>query len=136
MLTSVSSYDSEQIGQGWVLAYDTGHATTVRSRVRTGADNPLTQYETIINDLCLAHLQLLADKELLEEQLTSSERKLTALRAHAESDPLYALKMHETLDTDEHTITRVPGGWIYWNIAAANSVFVPYNNEFQSKNPA
>lgn len=133
MLTSVSSYNSAQIGQGWVLSYDTGSAVTVRSRVRSGSDDPLNQYETLINDLCRAHQALMVKIELMEEQLFDSTHALAALRAQAVSDPLYAMKLHESIDTDEHTITRVPGGWIYWNIAASNSTFVPYNNEFQPK---
>lgn len=131
MLTSVSPYNSAQIGQGWVLTYDTGEAVTVRSRVRSGSDDPLSLHERLINDLCRAHQNLMEDNELLAKHA----HELADIPP-APVDPVYALKLHETLDTDEHTITRVPGGWIYWNIAASNSVFVPYNNEFQSKNHA
>jgi len=46
---------------------------------------------------------------------------------------IYDLKLHESVfikqGLDDFKITRVPGGWIYRHID--NSVFVPFNNEFQ-----
>lgn len=32
-------------------------------------------------------------------------------------------------------VSRVPGGWI-WSMGRELIVFVPYNNEFQGRNPA
>lgn len=51
---------------------------------------------------------------------------------------IYDLKLHEILNIQlDKIVTRVPGGWIYCipnnneqNITY-NSVFVPYNNEFE-----
>lgn len=56
---------------------------------------------------------------------------------------LYEMQLHESLKfSDELCITRVPGGWIYDRIANQyetetinsigfiNSIFVPFNREF------
>ena len=50
---------------------------------------------------------------------------------------IYALSLHESTKIQGHSIyvTRVPGGWIYelydTDTTTMNSVFVPFNNEFQ-----
>lgn len=62
-------------------------------------------------------------------------------------DKLYGLSLHETIPLPNSTeVTRVPGGWVYrffqfhqvsggdgqWSENyVADSVFVPFNNEFQ-----
>ena len=55
-------------------------------------------------------------------------------------DEIYKLKLHESVDIPpELQITRVAGGWLYrfWddNLQKyfAPSTFVPFDNEFQSK---
>ena len=53
----------------------------------------------------------------------------------------YMMKLHEKISLDNnHTVLRVPGGWIYYNhieasgensqLLASTSVFVLLNNEF------
>ncbi len=57
-------------------------------------------------------------------------------------DKLYELKLHETLNLEDHSLVRrVPGGWIYVefveSIVAAGEghflspVFVPFDDEFK-----
>lgn len=55
---------------------------------------------------------------------------------------IYGMELHAEIELDKYnTITRVPGGWIYRNWTYSdkngdwigNSVFVPYDNEFQNK---
>ena len=44
---------------------------------------------------------------------------------------LYELQLHQSVDSMQgFQILRVAGGWVY--IFPENSVFVPFNNEFQS----
>lgn len=58
-----------------------------------------------------------------------------------ESEAIYNLSLHEKCYLDEETmVRRVPGGWIYTYmyiapqlISSVTSVFVPFNNEFQSE---
>jgi len=44
---------------------------------------------------------------------------------------IYEMGLHEIVNTEFYSITRVAGGWIYSCIAHKTSVFVPWNNEFQ-----
>ena len=49
---------------------------------------------------------------------------------------IYELKLHETGFYKDFSVLRVPGGWIYryWDYGNedyyADSIFVPYDNEF------
>ena len=45
---------------------------------------------------------------------------------------LYKLKLHEVYVDKKinATITRVPGGWIYYWTNREGSIFVPYSNEY------
>lgn len=50
---------------------------------------------------------------------------------------IYELNLHEGITiTDPETkrqifyVTRVPGGWLYYDSDTNSNVFVPYNNEF------
>lgn len=53
---------------------------------------------------------------------------------------IYDLELHESLKiNDEMRLIRVPGGWIYQTVhpdtMLCESVLVPFNNEFQKKEP-
>jgi hypothetical protein len=61
------------------------------------------------------------------------ENNITALAENP--DTWYSLKLGESVKTGlpHATITRVPGGWV-WNDdfeEEMNTVFIPFNNEFQ-----
>ena len=53
-------------------------------------------------------------------------------------EDIYQMGLHESIKKDKMIITRVAGGWIYeiprGDTRRYTSVFVPYNNEFESNN--
>ena len=50
------------------------------------------------------------------------------------NDELYYLDLHETTGAGNGTtITRVPGGWIYMLGPNSSPVFIPFNDEFETK---
>ena len=55
-----------------------------------------------------------------------------------EETNIYKLNLHETIEIDSYRVTRVPGGWLYFNRESTyegnmstTSTFVPLNFEFQ-----
>jgi hypothetical protein len=56
------------------------------------------------------------------------------------SKSVYEMRLHETIFAEDanlaSTVLRVPGGWVYRSYDKSHnilgSVFVPFNNEFQS----
>lgn len=60
------------------------------------------------------------------------------------NDCLYTMNLHDEINFNSTTITRVPGGWIYeiskrvhgnnTNTKRVTSVFVPFNEEFEKSN--
>ena len=62
---------------------------------------------------------------------------------HEYSKSVYDMKLHEELEDKSNSsdilhmrILRVPGGWIYYSpyTGSRSGTFVPFDNEFQSKN--
>ena len=43
---------------------------------------------------------------------------------------IYNIALHEMIDVGDWAVTRVPGGWIYFDKNPHIAVFVPFNNEF------
>lgn len=65
--------------------------------------------------------------EAAEADLRSNER---ILGVPFDSDILYSLRPMEVVRKNAITVVRVPGGWIF--DVGQSSVFVPFNNEFQT----
>jgi hypothetical protein len=50
------------------------------------------------------------------------------------AEKIYSLKVGERfLPSSMESWTRVPGGWVYGDMQG--TVFIPFDNEFQPKNP-
>lgn len=43
---------------------------------------------------------------------------------------IYEMKLHDNIECGSFAVTRVPGGWIYFDKGTGVAVFVPFNNEF------
>jgi hypothetical protein len=49
-------------------------------------------------------------------------------------ETIYDLACNQTKNCGKYDVTRVPGGWLYYNYTNGSSVctFVHYNNEFNT----
>lgn len=72
-----------------------------------------------------------------KDKVNPVDQKLNTIE-QAEASEIYALRLHQKTQTDSgHSVTRVPGGFVYEGKTAThkdtvNATFVPFSDEFKA----
>ena len=78
--------------------------------------------------------QLLSDYSKMQEEIEELKKENVKLKKLEEYDKdsknMDEMELHEMIEIEHWGITRVPGGWVYFDKRVHVAIFVPFNNEF------